>query len=559
MTSRLKRFVAAFACAVSLSALAGVPASAEPAPEGGFFALSREEARGYVLPSDVRLVESFSFNGLQYDRYEQVTGPHQAEVLGAEITLVSDGSGPVMVAGTYFSGLHPSNSVAVGREQAETAAHRAVGQGQREGDLVVDPISRKHLYRVETQRDDARYFHFVDAQTGEVVDSYDAITTDHSPTAACGLSLSALLLPPCGVGVEFDRGSLDDVKSLAGLTTRTADGSGHHAVSADGRQTIYDTSTAKVATDPDDAWTTLGDASPSQQAVTDAIYYTAVTDDYLNERLGFDFVKKGRMPFRAVAHYGTAYNNAFWNGSTAYFGDGDQVQMRELTTLDVVAHEFAHGVTDFTSDLVYRDQSGALNESFSDIVGNSAEYYAEPLGREPAARMAPDWLIGEDLMLTADVAPGFRNMGDPEEDLDPDHYTELLTGSTDNGYVHSNSAIPNHAFYLLVNGGLNASCAAPATHNAAHCSDTTDTQDNNLAVTPIGLEKAEDIWFMGVAALSSRATMCDARRSIEASAVSLFGAGSTEATAAKNAWLAVGLTDKTCPTTTTKGGGKRPR
>jgi len=88
-------------------------------------------------------------------------------------------------------------------------------------------------------------------------------------------------------------------------------------------------------------------------------------------------------------------------------------------------------------------------------------------------------------LSAADAVPGFRNMADPEEDSDPDHYTEYLVTSQDNGGVHTNSGIPNHAYYLLANGGLNASCAAPASHSSAHCSDG-DTQDNNLSLTAIG-------------------------------------------------------------------------
>jgi bacillolysin len=155
-------------------------------------------------------------------------------------------------------------------------------------------------------------------------------------------------------------------------------------------------------------------------------------------------------------------------------------------------------VTQCTSKLIYRDESGALNESFSDMLGNSAEFFAvEPLSsncvRAAGQAACADWTIGEDVYLPADAVPGFRNMADPEEDNDPDDYSERLLGSADRGFVHSNSAISNHAYYLLVNGGMNASRAAPATHNAAHCGP------GEPVVTGIGLAAAEQ---MGRAALS---------------------------------------------------------
>jgi Zn-dependent metalloprotease len=116
------------------------------------------------------------------------------------------------------------------------------------------------------------------------------------------------------------------------------------------------------------------------------------------------------------------------------YGDGSGVIFRELSGgLDVVAHENTHAVTQCTSDLVYRDESGALNESFSDMLGNSAEFFAaEPLSsncvQAAGQTSCADWTIGEDVFLPADAVPGFRNMADPEEDSDSDDYSERLLG-----------------------------------------------------------------------------------------------------------------------------------
>ena len=300
-----------------------------------------------------------------------------------------------------------------------------------------------------------------------------------------------------------------------------------------------------------------GDVSPAQPDLVDGHYYAYVTDEYYMDTFGFDWAAAanaatgGDVQKMVIhAHYRNEYANAFWNGSYVALGDGDQDEFKELTSLDIVGHEFSHGVTDFTSDLVYQDEPGALNEAFSDIIAVNIEYYAEANGLEPAVTLEPDWLVGEDIDLRGSANPGFRNMGDPEEDGDPDHYTERYTGSDDNGGVHSNSGIPNHAYYLLANGGLNASCASPSDHNSAHCTD--GDQDDNLNVTAISLADAEQIFFLGFTGLAEDASMCDARAGTEAVAASLFGPASQQLQSTTDAWVAVGLTDALC------GGGNLP-
>ncbi len=259
-----------------------------------------------------------------------------------------------------------------------------------------------------------------------------------------------------------------------------------------------------------------------------------------------------------MAHYQSQYNNAFWNGDFVALGDGDQVTFRELTSLDIIVHELTHGVTDFTSDLIYQNESGALNEAFSDIMAASAEFYADDPNGDgqtsdslEAPGLEPDWHVGEDVYIPemgalAPAAPGFRNMADPEEDGDPDHYSELYIGSDDNGGVHTNSGIPNHAYYLLVNGGLNAGCDASGSPHG-HCPGG--------GVDPIELADAERIFFLAFTALNWTATMCDARLATEATALSLtpITPNLTNLTSADladrttSAWVAVGLTDTVCP------------
>jgi hypothetical protein len=202
------------------------------------------------------------------------------------------------------------------------------------------------------------------------------------------------------------------------------------------------------------------------------------------------------------------------------YGDGDGRTFREFPGgLDVVGHELTHGVTEFTSNLIYENESGALNEAFSDIMGNTIEFYAEENGLDPAAE--PDFRIGEDVIPDTQ---GFRNMGNPQEFGDPDHYSELFTGSEDNGGVHTNSGIANHAYYLAVNGGKNAGCGGSHSHTA----------DCDVTVPAVGLDRAAQIFFDGFTALPEFANFCDARNSTVAAA-------GADASSISDAWAAVGV------------------
>lgn len=160
------------------------------------------------------------------------------------------------------------------------------------------------------------------------------------------------------------------------------------------------------------------------------------------------------LPLNATVHYGEHYDNAFWNGEQMVFGDGDGTTFLDFTIpVDVIGHELTHGVTQYTANLEYYGQSGALNESVSDVFGSVIKQYA--LGQ--TADQA-DWLIGAGLLAPSVHGTALRSMkapgtayDDPNLGKDPqpasmDHYVHT---SQDNGGVHINSGIPNHAFYLV--------------------------------------------------------------------------------------------------------------
>lgn len=525
----------AFAAAAAVS----VAASAEK------LFLSGPEAELFLLPTDVQATRTVDLQGtdLTYERYQQTFAG--AAVLGGQITLYRDEAGTIRtVIGAHYPDIRPVNRVRLSPVDARDVADREVGpEGRRLVSLHIDPRSGRFFFKVETRRPDSRWILWIDAGNGAVINRYDALANDCWNVS-----------PPCGFGVGYDRGDGGDIKSLDGLTT--LNGSEYELRSTSSsppRQETHDQGSSRrpflgpVATDGDDSWIDPGAESPAQPALVDAQYYAAVTDGYYSSVHGYDWVAQAdesgandRMEIHA--HYSKDYNNAFWNGEYIALGDGDGTTFRELTALDVVGHELTHGVTDFTSNLIYEDESGALNESFSDIMGSSMEFYADVSGLEPSSSLVPDWLIGEDFDLRGDTVPGFRNMADPEEDDDPDHYSERYTGSQDNGGVHTNSGIPNHAYYLLVNGGENASCASPDDHDSAHCGN------DDVSVTRISRADAEVIAFLGFTALVENATMCDARAATEAVAGAQFGSTSQQLASTTDSWVAVGLTDGVCDT-----------
>lgn len=154
------------------------------------------------------------------------------------------------------------------------------------------------------------------------------------------------------------------------------------------------------------------------------------------------------MPILGLVHYGEAYDNAFWDGAGhMFFGDGDGHLLTDTTKgLDVIGHELTHGVTQHEANLTYSGQSGALNESLSDVFGSLVKQYH--LGQTAAKA---DWLIGADI-VGPELAPALRSMKAPgtanqydNQPSDMDHY---LHTTKDNGGVHTNSGIPNHAFYV---------------------------------------------------------------------------------------------------------------
>ena len=205
-------------------------------------------------------------------------------------------------------------------------------------------------------------------------------------------------------------------------------------------------------------------------------------------------------------------DNAFWDGTAMNYGKrlGSQ---NGVTGIDVTGHELTHGITQNTSSLVYQNETGAMNESMSDIMGKSVQFWAKPSDI--------DWRLSNDMNWF------IRDMSNPNAYQQPDTYngTYWVTGSSDNGGVHTNSGVGNFMYYLLVSGGSGAN-------------DNGDAYN----VQGIGLTKAQQIIYRTETVyLTSTSQYEDWREACINAATDLYGATSNETAQVKNAWHAVGI------------------
>lgn len=260
----------------------------------------------------------------------------------------------------------------------------------------------------------------------------------------------------------------------------------------------------------------------------------SITYDYYSTKFGRDSLDDAGMTLVSSVNVCgfnnsgcSGWNNAAWTGAQMVYGDGDGVTFSPLSgDLDVVGHELTHGVTDFTSDLIYSSDSGALNEGLSDIFGASIEAWSE------GGISADTWKLGEDVYTPGTPGDALRYMDDPTLDgYSTDYYPERLyagfkrqrcNSSNDYCGVHGNSGIANLAYVLLVEGG---------SHPRGKSSNV---------VPAVGLAKAEQIFYRANANyFTSGMDFADASTSCRQAATDLYG--TFEADAVEQAWCAVGV------------------
>ena len=276
-----------------------------------------------------------------------------------------------------------------------------------------------------------------------------------------------------------------------------------------------------------------GDPPGGDVSVNEAYDGAGATYDLYHDVYGRDSVDNRDLRLDSSVHYQTGYDNAFWNGQQMVYGDGDEnlppdqrLFNRFTIAIDVIGHELTHGVTQYTANLTYSDQSGALNESVSDIFGSLVKQRSL---NQTAAQA--DWLIGKGLLAARVKGVALRSMKAPGtayddpvlgKDPQPAHMRDYQNMGADNGGVHINSGIPNHAFYIMA-----------------------------MEIGGNAWEKAGRVWYVTLRdKLRATSDFQEAANLTLQTAGELFGANSLEQQGVAKGWSEVGITPVALPPAT---------
>ncbi|WP_225913828.1 M4 family metallopeptidase [Leptolyngbya ohadii] len=282
------------------------------------------------------------------------------------------------------------------------------------------------------------------------------------------------------------------------------------------RRTIFDAQQSEDL--PGRIVRTEGQPPTDDPAVNEAYDGAGATYDLYAEIFERNSIDDRGLRLDSTVHYGVEYDNAFWDGSQMVYGDGDGELFNRFTiAIDVIGHELTHGVTQYEANLVYANEPGALNESFSDVFGSLVKQRVLNQTADQA-----DWLIGEGLLTDRVQGVALRSMKAPGtayddpvlgKDPQPGNVKDQYRGRADNGGVHINSGIPNRAFYLAA-----------------------------TAIGGYAWEKAGRIWYLALRdRLRSNSNFRRAATVTVALAGELYGTESTEQQAVRSAWQEVGV------------------
>ena len=349
----------------------------------------------------------------------------------------------------------------------------------------------------------AKYRMLIDAYTGEIIMDNDILMT-------CGPSPTAGITPTLYHGIQ-------DLPTLK-------DQNGRYTLSGARPFTRFNVFHIDTSHFEDEDGVFLRSDSAVIRGAADAFWSTDQTIDFLYQVLGRYGVshQKNDTINSFIFPFDLNYNNAFWDGSSIYYGGGDGVRFGPFTSIDICAHEITHGITQHTAGLEYTYESGALNESVSDIFGKTIEYFRSPadFSWELGGRIAGDTLLRP-------YDGGFRNMMNPNKYGHPKYYKGRFwyLGRFDNGGVHFNSGVLNYWYYLLVEGF-----------------DGVNEVGDSVYVEAIGYSDAiEIVYHMLNNYLTPTSQYADAQKSAIASAIELFGRCSPQHLNAARAWHAVGI------------------
>ncbi|MFB7734711.1 M4 family metallopeptidase [Streptomyces sp. NPDC056112] len=470
-------------------------------------------------------------NGAQHVRYDRTY--HQLPVLGGDfiVHLAADGSyrganraskGTVSLASTTPRLPAPKAAdLAVNALRTENQGTK-LQQVKAKPELIVDALHgaprlawRTNAVGLDSLGNPVARTVLTDARTGAQIDAWDSIET------------------ATGDGQSLYSGTVPLETTLSGSTYQLKDPTRGNTYTGDAENktdlcffgVCFQRAPATLFTDADNHWGT-GTTADRATAAVDAQYGTNETWDYYKNVHGRNGIAgDGKGSYNRV-HYGSNYNNAFWDDSCfcMTYGDGDGTTFGPLVALDVAGHEMSHGVTSKTAALTYSGESGGLNEATSDILGTLVEWYADNPS-DPG-----DYLIGEKIVRSGFGKSALRYMDKPSKDGSS---ADCWSSSVGNLDVHYSSGVANHFAYLLAEGS-----GTRTVNGVAYDSPTCD----NSSVTGIGRDKLGKIWYRALTVyMTSSTKYAGARTATLNAAKDLYGAGSTEYNAVAAAWSATNV------------------
>jgi Zn-dependent metalloprotease len=367
----------------------------------------------------------------------------------------------------------------------------------------INPGSLRLVYKVDVYAEKplSRSYIYVDAQTKVVLGTSSILdNSDATGTANTTYSGTRTIHSDLGTGIYY----LQDLTRGGGIFTRHGE-SGNYS-------TIYTSATAN--------WSLTG----NDQGAMDAHWGVESTYDFYKTNFNRNSVDNAGLALNSyVNEYSSdAVDNAYWDGSSMHYGRRS-TNNASITAIDITGHELTHGVTQYTSALAYQKESGAMNESMSDIMGKSVQFWTKPNDI--------NWQLSNDMGWIIRDMSNPNAFGQPDTYNGTDYYPTSgctpVGGPGGNDYcgVHTNSGVGNFMFYLLVTGGSGTNDIGKA-----------------YSVSGIGLAEADQILYRSETVyLTSTSGYADWRTACIKAANDLYGTCSNEAFQTANAWYAVGV------------------
>ncbi|MBX3224255.1 MAG: peptidase M4 family protein [Labilithrix sp.] len=402
--------------------------------------------------------------GMTHARFQQVV--HGVPVAGAELMAHYDQAGRLTsIDANYVADLHGVDvnpvfavSDALTMVKADIVSRSAVNEASLETEeqklvvyasnenLAAPKLAYQYKVRAMTAEEPAIWVITVDAKTGEILHRYNNLQTIQGQ----------------GNGVLGDMKQFEVSTGNGGFVmTDAANGAQVRTLTA-AQQQVRGTA---VTSDTQNSWDT---GVPGAGAAVDAHFNAAAVYKYYKEKHGRNSIDGNGGALISTVHFGRAYDNAAWDSTGMLYGDGGQMFRALSVSLDVVGHEFTHGVIEKTSNLVYENQPGALNEAVADIFGAFIEHEFKP---DPVN----NWKLGEAVVKSGGPLRDMKNPSGVSQ-AQPAHMNRFVNTQQDNGGVHINSGIINNAAFLMTVGGVNPVSKVEVKYG-------------------IGWEKSEKLWY----------------------------------------------------------------